>query len=234
MYWDAETIVAFDDLVFPNDVDEEDFRDFLDPEFYDNLLVYGPPGTGKSVLCSAIAAARTDSKTLRDLRQNIVYFDCKDKDQNAKISGEKLFNELNYNRCFLDHGSIYFFDEIDELTPNQDKQLTAFINEANKQSRVMILATTNVDVRLKTKCPSPALVSRMSYKYFINEQRAEDFADLVRKKFAEAGFDRSVDEVRDLLVANFGPERVSFRDVRPLVNKLIRRMNQSPKLRIVQ
>ena len=233
MYWDAETIVAFDDLVFPNDVDEEDFRDFLDPEFYDNLLVYGPPGTGKSVLCSAIAAARTDSKTLRDLRQNIVYFDCKDKDQNAKISGEKLFNELNYNRCFLDHGSIYFFDEIDELTPNQDKQLTAFINEANKQSRVMILATTNVDVRLKTKCPSPALVSRMSYKYFIAEQRAEDFADLVRKKFAQAGFDRSVDEMRDLLVANFGSEKVSFRDVRPLVNKLIRRMKQSPKLRVV-
>jgi replication-associated recombination protein RarA len=234
MYWDAETIVAFDDLVFPNDVDEEDFRDFLDPEFYDNLLVYGPPGTGKSVLCSSIAAARSDSKTPRDLRENIVYFDCKDKEQNKKISGEVLYNELNYSLARGNGGAICFFDEIDELNDRQQAQLTAFINEANKFSRVMILATTNVDLRLKTTHPSPALVSRMSYKYFIPEQRAEDFADLVRKKFAQAGFDRSVDEVRDLLVANFGSEKVNFRDVRPLVNKLIRRMNQSPKLRIVQ
>ena len=98
MYWDAETIVAFDDLVFPNDVDEEDFRDFLDPEFYDNLLVYGPPGTGKSVLCSAIAAARTDSKTLRDLRQNIVYFDCKDKEQNKKMLRLKRLSKRESRR----------------------------------------------------------------------------------------------------------------------------------------
>ena len=88
MYWDAETIVAFDNLVFPNDVDEEDFRDFLDPEFYDNLLVYGPPGTGKSALCSAIAAARTDSKTPSDLRQTSFILTAKTKIRTKRSLGK--------------------------------------------------------------------------------------------------------------------------------------------------
>ena len=226
--WEAETLVRFADLLLPEDVDAYLMRDFCNPALKDTLLLYGPPGTGKSVLCAAIAAERTGAQSLADLMQNIWHYDCKERQVRDSITGERLSNALNASRCFNDAGAIFIFDEIDELTDGQQKELTAFINFANKATGVTIFATTNVDLRKKAaaaKKLQPALLSRFSYRQFIGPQPAVNFLPVVQQKLTEAGVERSDAEVLAYLEGNFEDELVDFRQLRPLLNQLLRRLS---------
>lgn len=227
--WEAETLVRFKDLLLPNAVDADLMRDFCDPAFKDTLLLYGPPGTGKSVLCAAIAAERTGAESLADLGQYIWHYDCKERQVRESITGERLSNGLNASRCFHDAGAIFIFDEIDELTEGQQKELTAFINFANKATGVTIFATTNVDLRDRAgtaKKLQPALVSRFSYKQLIGLQPAAKFLPVVQQKLTEAGVLLNDAEVLEFFDGHFEDELVGFRQIRPLINQLLRRLSR--------
>lgn len=227
--WEAETLVRFADLLLPEAVDEYLMRDFCNPALKDTLLLYGPPGTGKSVLCAAIAAERTGSQSLYDLKQDIWYYDCKERQVREGVTGDRLVNALSASRCYHDAGAIFIFDEIDELTDGQQKELTAFINFANKATGVTIFATTNVDLREKAataKKLQPALLSRFSYKQLIGPQPAANFLPVVQRKLAEAGVERTDAEVLAYLEGHFEDELVDFRQLRPLLNQLFRSLSR--------
>ena len=226
--WEAETLVRFADLLLPDAVDAYLMRDFCNPALKDTLLLYGPPGTGKSVLCAAIAAERTGSQSLTDLKRDLWHYDCKERQVREGITGDRLVNALSASRCYHDAGAIFIFDEIDELTDGQQKELTAFINFANKATGVTIFATTNVDLRKKAaaaKKLQPALLSRFSYRQFIGPQPAVNFLPVVQQKLTEAGVERSDAEVLAYLEGNFEDELVDFRQLRPLLNQLLRRLS---------
>ena len=226
--WEAETLVHFANLVLPEAVDAELMRDFCDPAFKDTLLLYGPPGTGKSVLCAAIAAERTGAQSMADLKQDLWHYDCKERLVRAGITGDRLLGALNVSCSCHDAGAIFIFDEIDELTDGQQKELTAFINLANRASGVTIFATTNVDLRDRaaaTKKLHPALLSRFSYRSHIGPQPAANFLPVVQQKLAEAGVLRSDAQVREFLEGHFEDELVDFRQLRPLINQLLRRLS---------
>lgn len=226
--WEAETLVRFADLLLPESVDADLMRDFCDPAFKDTLLLYGPPGTGKSVLCAAIAAERTGSQSLADLKQDIWHYDCKEKQARESITGERLSNALNASRCCNPAGAIFIFDEIDELTEAPQKELTAFINFANKATGVTILATTNVDLRKRAaaaKKLQPALTSRFSYKQLVGLQPAAKFLPVVQQKLTEAGVMLEDAEVLAFFEGHFEDELVDFRQIRPLINQMLRRIS---------
>lgn len=225
--WEAETLVRFDDLLLPESVDAELMRDFCDPAEQETLLLYGPPGTGKSVLCAAIAAERCGAQSLQEMKDWVYQYDFKNRRQRQSVNGERLFAQTSY-ASFNDCGAIFIFDEIDELTEIQQKELTEFINAANKSVGVTILATTNVDLRQRAEATklSPALVSRFSYKQLVEQQSATEYLRVVQQKFVEAGLSRSDADVLALLESNFGDETVSFRDVRPFINTMIRRLSR--------
>ena len=228
--WEAETLVRFADLLLPEAVDADLMRDFCDPAFKDTLLLYGPPGTGKSVLCAAIAAERTGSQSLTDLQRDLWHYDCKERQVRDGITGDRLLNALNASRCFHDAGAIFIFDEIDELTDGQQKELTAFINFANKATGVTIFATTNVDLREKAaaaKKLQPALVSRFSHQQLIGPQPAANFLPVVQRKLTEAGVLVRDAEVLAFIEGHFEDELVDFRQLRPLINQLLRRISRN-------
>lgn len=236
-HWEAETLVRFDDLLLPDDVDAELMWDLCDPAFQETVLFYGPPGTGKSVLCSAITAERCGAQSLDELYKFVFHYECKNKSVAKRINGERLMNLCSLG-SFNEAGAIFIFDEVDELTEGQQKELTGFINWANKTIGVSIFATTNVDLRQRAEMKklSPALVSRFSYKQLVEPQSASNYLSVVQRKFAEANISRSDDDVRELLVGQFGDELVSFRDVRPFINLMIRRLTNKrrpPVMRVV-
>ena len=64
-------IIQFDDLIIPDEVDEAVLEVLCDGSISQHLLLYGPAGTGKTAACRAIAAARTNSQSLTELRQRV-------------------------------------------------------------------------------------------------------------------------------------------------------------------
>jgi len=225
--WISETLINFEELLLPANVDHDVLIELCDPTFQENLLVYGPPGTGKSVLCSAIAAKRCGANSLSDLRDYVWFYDCKNKNMRQSVNGQRLLSSCSIS-SFNDCGAMFIFDEIDELTEGQQKELTEFINAANRSTGVTILATTNVNLNIpaEAKRISPALLSRFSYKQFLDTQVVYAYVQLVQRKLLDAKISLSTEEIIELMDDKFNYSDVSFRDVRSFVNLLIRRQKR--------
>lgn len=236
--WQAEALVPFDELMLPEDADEELMRDFTNPALIpkSSLLLYGPPGTGKSALCKAIAAERTGAKSLKELDELTHIYDLKDRKVAQSISQDLLMNTVNLGR-FYEHGHIFIFDELDELTEGQMKELTAFINSYNRLGEGgAIFATTNVDVDDRTSLrkmgvAGGALLDRFEYKELMDHQHLKDFLPLIHRKLME--HDIQIDDADILTLAaaeNLEPfSRVSIRQVRAFVLKIGRQIVKERK-----
>ena len=220
--WEAETPILFTDLLLSASVDTEIIEDFSDPSFSDNLLLYGIPGTGKTAICSAILASRTGSQ---NISARNTYYNFKEREVRESINGEMLSRTAHMSKL-CEEDITFIFDEIDELTINQQKEVTAFIDSMNRsKTPVTILATTNVDINtpLEARKLSSALRSRFTYKQRVQPQPAASYAPLVHKKLCAAGFQMSIDDSSKFMESQFADSLVSFRDVRASVNTLIRR-----------
>lgn len=230
--WQAEAFVPFDELMLPKGVDAELMRDLTNPALKSSLLLYGPPGTGKSALCKAIAAERTGAKSLKELDDLTHIYDLKDRQVAKSISQELLMNVVSLGRLY-EHGHIFIFDELDELTEGQMKELTAFINSYNRLSEHgVIFATTNVDVKDRTALrkmgvAGGALLDRFEYWERMDHQHLKDFLPLIHRKLMEHDIQQiSDDDILTLAAAqDLEPEsRVSIRQVRAFVLKIGRQI----------
>ena len=225
-------VIAFDDLCIPNEVDEAVLETLCDESVSQHLLLYGPAGTGKTAACRAIAAARTNSQSLAELRQNITILNCKNDDDRKRITSKLIFNTSCLARFADDNSlSVWIFDEIDFLTETQQNQLIAAIDEVKDVDYpITILATSNRDINDKRFIQ--ALISRFHYKEYYPEQSSSDFASLVQKHLRRADINLDDDDLVSRMSEYFGDSVITVREAREFANKLI--MNTQRKRNIVK
>lgn len=241
--WQRDEQIAFEDCVFADDHVAEDVRDFLSPACTDNLLLWGVPGTGKSAIVGALASARADGAALKDA--GVGSLDCKNKKDAQRLNSNWLDGWFNYAH-FQSQSPILILDELDELSDAQQRELTAFINRSNSGTlRSTIMATTNVDLhdrKQRSKNFSAALLSRFNTKLEIRPLPPSQLLPTAQRKLMRAGVILEDDVLLSVLEKNLQLDatRMDFRQVQTVVNKLIRRSNQTagnrptkPQLKLV-
>jgi len=221
-------IIQFDDLIIPDEVDEAVLEVLCDGSISQHLLLYGPAGTGKTAACRAIAAARTNSQSLTELRQRVNILNCKNDDDRKKITSKLILNTSCIAQFADDNSlSVWIFDEIDFLTETQQNQLIAAIDEIKDVDYpITILATSNRDINDKRFIQ--ALVSRFHYKEYYPEQNISDIAALVQKHLRKADVNLDDDNLISRMSEYFSDSVITVREAREFANKLI--MNSHKKL----
>ena len=105
-------IIQFDDLIIPDEVDDAVLEALCDGSISQHLLLYGPAGTGKTASCRAIAAARTNSQSLTELRQRVTILNCKNDDDRKRITSKFIFNTSCLAGLADDNSlSVWIFEE---------------------------------------------------------------------------------------------------------------------------
>ena len=225
-------IIQFDDLIIPDEVDDAVLEVLCDGSISQHLLLYGPAGTGKTSACRAIAAARTNSQTLNELRQRVNVLNCKNDDDRKSITSSLIINTSCLARLADDNSlSVWIFDEIDFLTETQQNQLIAAIDEVKDVDiPITILATSNRDI--KDKRFIQALISRFHYKEHYPEHSISDCAVLVQKHLKKADVNLNDDDLMSRMSKYFTDRTISVREAREFANKLI--MNSYKKRDVVK
>jgi len=214
-------VIQFDDLCIPSEVDDAVLEVLCDGSISQHLLLYGPAGTGKTAACRAIAAARTNSYSLIELRQRVNILNCKNDDDRKKITSKLILNTSCIAQFADDNSlSVWIFDEIDFLTETQQNQLIAAIDEIKDVDLpITILATSNRGINDKRFIQ--ALISRFHYKEYYPEQSPSDFAALVQKHLRKADMSLDDDDLISRMSEYFGDKIISVREARAFTNKLI-------------
>jgi SpoVK/Ycf46/Vps4 family AAA+-type ATPase len=225
-------VIAFDDLCIPDEVDDAVLEVLCDGSISQHLLLHGPAGTGKTAACRAIAAARTNSKSLTELRQRVNILNCKNDDDRKSITSSLIMNTSCLARFADDNSlSVWIFDEIDFLTETQQNQLIAAIDEIKDVDYpITILATSNRDINDKRFIQ--ALISRFHYKEYYPEQSISDFATLVQKHLRKADVNLDDDNLMSKMSEYFGDKIISVREARAFTNKLILQNHKKSKPKI--
>lgn len=222
-------IIQFDDLIIPDEVDETVLEVLCDRSISQHLLLYGPAGTGKTAACRAIAAARTNSQSLTELRQRVYVLNCKNDDDRKSITSSLIINTSCLARFADDNSlSVWIFDEIDFLTETQQNQLIAAIDEVKDVDMpITILATSNRDINDKRFIQ--ALISRFHYKEYYPEQSISDFAALVQKHLRKADINLDDDDLMSRMSEYFSDGVITVREAREFANKLIMNSHKERK-----
>lgn len=222
-------VIAFDDLYIPDEVDAAVLEALCDGSISQHLLLYGPAGTGKTAACRAIAAARTNSQSLSDLRNRVTILNCKNDDDRNRIKAQLIFNTSCLAGFADDNAlSVWIFDEIDFLTETQQNQLIAAIDEVKDVDYpITILATSNRDINDKRFIQ--ALISRFHYKEYYPEQSISDFASLVQKHLRKADINLDNDDLINRMSEYFSDRVITVREAREFVNKLIMNIHRERK-----
>ena len=222
-------VIAFDDLCIPDEVDDAVLEVLCDGSISQHLLLHGPAGTGKTAACRAIAAARTNSQSLTELRQRVNILNCKNDDDRKSITSSFIMNTSCLARFADDNSlSVWIFDEIDFLTETQQNQLIAAIDEIKDVDYpITILATSNRDINDKRFIQ--ALISRFHYKEYYPEQSISDFATLVQKHLRKADVNLDDDNLMSKMSEYFSDSVISVREAREFVNKLIMNSHRERK-----
>ena len=225
-------VIAFDDLCIPDEVDDAVLEVLCDGSISQHLLLHGPAGTGKTAACRAIAAARTNSQSLTELRQRVNILNCKNDDDRKSITSSLIMNTSCLARFADDNSlSVWIFDEIDFLTEKQQNQLIAAIDEIKDVDYpITILATSNRDINDKRFIQ--ALISRFHYKEYYPEQSISDFAALVQKHLRKADVNLDDDNLMSKMSEYFGDKIISVREARAFTNKLILQNHKNSKPKI--
>lgn len=222
-------IIQFDDLLIPDEVDDTVLEVLCDGSISQHLLLYGPAGTGKTAACRAIAAARTNSQSLTELRQRVTILNCKNDDDRKRITSKFIFNTSCLAGLANDDSlSVWIFDEIDFLTETQQNQLIAAIDEVKDLDfPITILATSNKDINDKRFIQ--ALVSRFHYKEYYPEQSICDFVALVQKHLRKADINLDDDNLMSRMSEYFSDGVITVREAREFANKLIMNSHKERK-----
>ena len=222
-------VIQFDDLCIPKVIDDAVLDALCDGSISQHLLLYGPPGTGKTAACRAIAAARTNSQSLTDLRKRVTILNCKNNTDRNSISSDFMINTACLAGLADDNSfSVWIFDEIDFLTVTQQNQLIAAIDEIKDLDfQITILATTNEDIN--DKCFVQALISRFHFKERYPEQDISDFVALVQRHLRSAEVNLADDELLCRMSEYFGDKIISVREARAFTNKLILQNHKKSK-----
>ena len=214
-------IIQFDDSIIPDEVDEAALEVLFDGSISQHLLLYGPAGTGKTAACRAIAAARTNSQSLTELRQRVNILNCKNDDDRKKITSKLILNKSCIAQFADDNSlSVWIFDEIDFLTETQQNQLIAAIDEIKDVDYpITILATSNRDINDKRFIQ--ALVSRFHYKEYYPEQNISDIEALVQKHLRKADVNLDDDNLISRMSEYFSDSVITVREAREFANNRI-------------
>ena len=222
-------VIQFADLCIPKVVDDTVLDALCDGSISQHLLLYGPAGTGKTAACRAIAAARTNSQSLVELRQRVSILNCKNDNDRKSITSSLILNTSCLAQ-FADNNalSVWIFDEIDFLTETQQNQLIAAIDEVKDiDFPITILATSNRDINDKRFIQ--ALISRFHYKEYYPEQSISDFAALVQKHLRKADVNLDDDNLISRMSVYFSDSVISVREAREFANKLIMNSHRERK-----
>ena len=222
-------VIQFADLCIPKVVDDTVLDALCDGSISQHLLLYGPAGTGKTAACRAIAAARTNSQSLVELRQRVSILNCKNDNDRKSITSSLILNTSCLAQ-FADNNalSVWIFDEIDFLTETQQNQLIAAIDEVKDiDFPITILATSNRDINDKRFIQ--ALISRFHYKQYYPEQSISDFAALVQKHLRKADVNLDDENLICRMSEYFSDSVISVREAREFVNKLIMNSHRERK-----
>ena len=223
MIWqDSEqTVLPFNDLIFPDEVDNATLKCLCNPKFIQNAILYGPPGTGKTVACRAIAAARTNSATFSELNTRVTIVNAKSEEDRELMKNESfILNRAQLSKFTEDNAmTVFIFDEIDFLKPTQQNQLIAAIDKAASYCPVMILATTNE--MLDSKQFIPALIDRFHHKFYFPKIEVKHFVPVAQKYLRNANIEFSDEDLEQRLSIYLNSDEASFRDVRSFVNAAI-------------